>query len=112
VAVTESLWLVPASALPTDLRRRFEAIMADLTKFKPSPEYAFTPEKGFGRTALSVTLQKIRKSTAAEIASRIVQLQSELEWRLEHSEGKAITSPPTPSRGRHQRRRKTASRRE
>src|SRR4051794_26720877 len=79
LAVTESLWLVPASALPTDLRRRVEARGADLTTFKPSPDPAFPPERGFGRPALSVALKKIWKPAAAEIASRIVQLQSEVE---------------------------------
>ncbi len=72
--------MVAPGALPESLRERWKAIWADLTQFDPKPEQGVTAGRPSGST---VTLRKIRKKTAADIAERIFQLQSELDWAIQ-----------------------------
>lgn len=87
--------MVSEDALPPKFRERWLAIWADLTKYKPDPEFERTDERPWGQTELTLTLRKIRKKTAANIAERIFQLTSELEYDLEHLSTDDAT-PGTP----------------
>jgi len=79
----EYLAMVAPGSLPESLRDRWKQIRADLTQFDPKPEEGVTAERRRGSTCPTVTLRKIRKKTAADIAERIFQLQSELDWAIQ-----------------------------
>ena len=84
LAAAEPLAQVPKDALPPPFRERFDAIWDDLTRRAPHPDYAATPDRPDGITPLVETLRRIQKKTAALIAERIVNLESELSYLDEH----------------------------